>query len=215
MAMEYIYIEQDLNTQPTELKNFKGLRYIYRGGALELVDERGKQKALFQVEERVCYVLQRRNQSALQLHRVTPPSKCVERIPWLFGFNRSHRCDSEKDFYRVCREYQQSENADRLRVRNIDGTAAYLAFAFANNANGLLPVAYYSEQYDGTAWAFYGEETVRNFVERLHGSMGQFKYPLQYAVRIFQGAAMFYPNETKEFFQEKLGYGGRKDVCYV
>lgn len=217
MAIEYIYLE-DATEQPVLLRNFKGLQYISDCGYLVILNAHGKLLAEFPVNNRTCYVLTRRNQSSLQLLKVTPPRKSVfDMLFWLFGFGSKQRCDDHKHFIRVCEEFQeQHSHLDVVTdCFNYGGMVCEFAFTRSDSSTGSQPVAFYCElPNDPTGLAILGKELDYRLVKKLHDRMANFKYPLQYVIHLFEWITMSYPLETREFFQNELHYL-EKDVYYI
>lgn len=216
MAMEYVYFDEPTK-EPVALRNFRGLYYTYEDGAMEICNGRGEQVGFFTVNRRTCYMLQRRNQSALQLHKVTPPRSCVDVDLWLFGFGKKLRCDSREGFQEACHEYE-GRSHQQVKIRDFSWGGLDLEYAFVGRVgtkSDFVPVAYYYFMREGTAWAFNGKEIEYRLIEAVHNAVGGFKYPLQYVIHTFKGNTMSYPVETREFFRKKLGYVNRNDVYYA
>lgn len=214
MAMEYLYFDHNTE-QPVPLKHFKNLMYEYEEwsgdeGHVEIIDRHDNYEASFQVKHRTCYLLQRRNQSALQLHEVTPPRILRERAPWLFGFGSKQRYDSRNSFSQACLEYCVAHPSVELTVRRTSCNGSYLEYAFAidermiGSGCATVPVAYWRQWNDDTAWAFFGDDTICEFIAEMYRDL-DFKYPLQYVIELVKGMATTYPVPTRGFFQEKLG----------
>ena len=218
MAIEYIFLDQT-KTVNLQNPNFCGLQYNYDEwstdeGTLEIVNAAGEQKAFFHVKPWSLYCLQRRNQSALQLHEVTPPRLCRDQIPWLFGFGSKHRCKSQQDYARACELYQAAHPDLKVITEDTSYNGAYLLYAFvAGRDDFTTPVAYYCKWPEDVAWAMFGKGVMYKFTSELYHSLRKFQYPLQYAIHVFKGATMSLPMETREFFQEEL-YIGDKSVYY-
>jgi len=217
MAMEYIYLDYT-TTQPVELKKFNGLQYSYEEeckdtGTLEITDTQGQQKAFFRVKPHTCYVLQRRNQSALQLHEVTPPRVFRDRTPWLFGFGSKHRCDSRSKLAQVCQEYQDTHPGSVVVMRDLYHLGSYLTYAYAVG-KFTTPVAYCCKWAEDSAWGFFGDDTICEFIAEMYMNLGEFRYPLQYVIHQVKAMATTYPVRTRKFFQERLGCYD-KDVYYA
>ncbi len=223
MAMEYIYIYRFIE-ESIKLKNFKGLQYRYTYDnfcasgreELEITDANGNRKAVFEIERRTCYLLTRRNQSSLQLHKVTPPFRYVDVIPWLFGFGRKHHCCDDNNFIQTCKEFQKKHPNLQLTVNEIWYLGAYLKYAFVAGKtykDDCTPVAYYYKLPDDVSWALSSKEVTWYFIAEMHRALWCFKYPLQYVIHIFENIAMSYPTETEKFFRTQLGYR-KKDVEY-
>ncbi len=207
MAMEYIYTDYTTKT-PVELKNFKGLQYRYEeeyhdAGTLEILYTNGAQKAFFHVKPYTLYLLQCRNQSALQLHEVTPPRVFRDRVPWLFGFGRKQRCENHREFWQVCDAYQSMHPRASVLTRQVSYGGSYLTYAFVVG-NFTAPIAYSCEWAEGEAWAFAGDDTICEFIAAMHRDLN-FKFPLQYVIHQVKAMATMYPVPTKRFFQERLG----------
>ena len=218
MAMEYVYVGET-STNIINLPKFGDLCYSYdgRSGTLKITDGNGEQKALFYVKPDTCYMLQRRNKSALQLHEVTPPHFCVDTALWLFGFVRKHRCDNQNSFEQACDDFQKAHPDFQVTKMEIDYAGSCLKYAFVSGTNrtsDYLPVAYCYRLVRDTAWAFHGKETLYEVIARMHGSLGNFRYPLQYVIHIFKSTTISYPTETRDFFQKRLGYWN-DDVYYA
>lgn len=208
MAMEYIYLDHDIK-QPVALTKFKHLMYRYEvrcggEGFLEILDHHGDRVASYHVKSNACYVLQRRNQSALQLHEVTPPRIFRERITWLFGFTSKHRCDSIEKFDQVCEEYEVTHHCS-LIVRDIYYAGSYLAYAFAMG-DYTTPVAHYCLWANNGAWAFFGDDTTCKFIDRIHQDL-TFKFPLQYVIHQVKTIASLSSVDAMNFFHNEL-------LCY-
>lgn len=220
MAMEYIYLE-DTTEQPVSLRNFKGLQYTFTNypncGCLEIFNDHGKLEAEFPVNNRTCYVLTRRNQSALQLQKVISPHKTLDKLFWLFGFGGKQRCGNSEGFRQACKEFQeQHSHLDVVTdCFNYGGMVCEFAFTRSDSSTGSQPVAFYCElPNDPTGLAILGKELDYRLVKKLHDRMANFKYPLQYVIHLFKGATMSYPVETREFFQNELHHL-EKDVYYA
>lgn len=216
MAMEYIYLDRTTK-EPVELKNFKGLRYFYEEecgdtGTLEILDARGEQVAFFRVKPYACYLLQRRNQSALQLHEMTPPRVFRDRVPWLFGFGRKQRCESVAQLEQACQEYRAAHPHAEVVIREISYYGSYLRYAFAVGEY-TTPVAYCCKWAENGTWAFFGDDTICEFIADLDREL-KFKFPLQYVIHQVKAMATTYPVPTKKFFQDRLGYYD-KSVYYA
>ena len=208
MAMQYVYTDQSTK-ELVKLKNFGGLQYSYDdyNECLEIFDSQGEHVAFFYVKPHTCYLLQRRNQSQLQLHEVTPPSFCMDQILWLFGFGRKHRCESRDSFAQACAEYQKAHPDLQVIVKEAEPVGVRVKYAFAWGRNATLcPVACFYEIAEGTTWAFFGKEAEYRVIAAMHKALGNFHYPLQYVIHLFKGVTMSYPVETRKFFQEELGY---------
>ena len=209
MAIEYIYFDHDTIDRPAELKKFKGLSYQYEKwscdeGTVEILNPHGEQVAFFRVKPDTCYVLQRRNQSALQLHEVTPPRILRERIPWLFGFGGKHRCGSRDELEQVCQEYRTVHPDVKVIVRDLYHAGSYLTYAYAVGKY-TTPVAYYCIWGDGIpCFVGEGESTTCEFIIKMYRDLN-FKYPLQFVVHQVKAMAMLYPMGTKQFFHGRLG----------
>ncbi len=217
MAMEYLYFDHDTE-QPVALKHFKGLMYKYEEwpdgeGCVEVVDCDGDHMAFFYVKHRTCYLLQRRNQSALQLHEVTPPRIHRERVPWLFGFGSKQRYDSASSFDQACQKYRAAHPDVKLIVKDISDNGSYLTYAFAIGERATTPVAYYCQWSEDTAWAFFGANTICEFIAEMYRDLN-FKYPMQYTIKLVKGMATTYPVPTRDFFRERLGIYD-KDAYYA
>ena len=204
MAMEYIYVCQRTE-QPVALCNFKGLQYNCDCLILEIANSQGKREASFCVEKYNCYMLERRNQSALQLHKVTPPRFCMDTLLWLFGFGRKQHCDSLDSFTQICKDYREAHPNLQIETKEINSNGTHVKYAFVNDRY-ISPIAYYYKQAEGTAWSLWGKETSYEIVAEMHSALGKFKYPLQYVIHTFKGSTMSYPVETRKFFRSSLGY---------
>ncbi len=207
MAMEYIYFDHDIK-QPVELKKFKGLSYQYEKwdcdeGTVEILDPHGEHVASFRVKPDTCYLLQRRNQSALQLYEVTPPRVFRDRAPWLFGFGSKQRCDSWDKLCQVGRAYQEAHPNSKLLMSSVPSHGSYLTYVYAAD-DYATPVAYCCEWAKDEAWAFFGNDTICEVIATMYRDLN-FKYPLQYVVHQVKAMATTYPVGTKEFFQGQLG----------
>lgn len=210
MAMEYLYMDQGAEHLEV-LQNFRGLQWYYDGGdVLEILDEHGDQKAFFYVQPRTCYLLQRRNQSALRVHEVTPPRFCVDVLAWMFGFGRKQRCDDYNSFVQACNEYQATHPDLRFIENGIEQYGMCFRYAFALRDDCAYPVAYYYRLPGDTNWAFFGKELEYGIVANMHRALGKFKYPLQYMIHLFRCVTMSYPVETREFFRDTLGHRTEK-----
>ena len=216
MAMEYIYV-CDYTKVPVALRNFKGLYYEYTYEShpyLYITDEKGESVASFAVEDRTCYLLQRRNQSALQLHKVTPPHYCVDVDFWLFGLGRKVHCESEDAFRAKCEEYRKENPNIQISFREFEYLGFYLRYAFVETKFRRQAIAYWYSMPGETSWAWHGKEIHYQLIKKLHGVF-EFQYPLQYTIHIFKGNTLSYPVETRDFFRKHLGYFHRNDVYYA
>lgn len=193
---------------PVKLDKFTDLRYNYDEeyedtGVLEIINARGEQVAFFRVKPHACYLLQRRNQSALQLHEMTPPRVFRDRTPWLFGFGGKQRCESRSKLDQACREYQVAHPNLKVIVKDLYHAGSFLSYAFAVG-DFTTPVAYYCEWAKNETWAFFGDDTILKFIAEMYKDLS-FKFPLQYVIHQVRDMATTYPVPTKKFFQETLG----------
>lgn len=207
MAMEHIYFDHDIE-RPVELKKFKGFSYQYEKwsrdeGTVEIFDHHGEQVASFQVKPDTCYVLQRRNQSALQLHEVTPPRVFRDRAAWLFGFGSKQRCDSWEKLCQAGQAYQEAHPNSKLLTSSVSSYGSYLTYVYAAG-DYVTPVAYYCEWADNEAWAFVGDDTICEVIATMHRDLN-FRYPLQFVIHQVKAMASLYPVGARNFFQGRLG----------
>ena len=213
--MEYIYLEQSTK-EPVKLEHFRGLSYSYDAAwsDLTITDSNNNSVAQFTVQPEECYLLQRRNQSALQLHKVTPPKFCMDEVIWLFGFGSKHRRDSIEAVDQACEEYQAAHRNAQVVIREVDNHGLYMKFAFTRRDNNITPIAHYYRIPSGTAWALSQKDIMYYAVYEMHGALSKFQYPLQYVIHCFRGSTMSYPVETRDFFRNKL-YIRDNDVYYA